>query len=264
MVKTTMELNFVRPPSSSSNWVWYPYVLMSALPMANETDVCFEWGSGKDSDLVDTVEGLYQRVLAGRVQVLLDDHKYDSFITAVCLIIRLLKLTPEKAILYVKTLLATRKEVYDLPGETANLSQIFRYRRPLTVLFCGDRDSAICFEESLTFELKALPKYSKVVHGGCRGVDSYAGELAKLLNIQVVSFPVSSKEWDEQGRAAGPIRNEKMLDETSPDMVLAFHVDISMSKGTRDMMARAWKRKIPVYLHDLKRKTQFEGDFSVL
>ncbi len=146
----------------------------------------------------------------------------------------------------------------------ADFPQIFRYRRPLTVLFCGDRDSAICFEESITFELKALPRFSKVVHGGCRGVDSYAGELAKLAGFQVLSFPVTSKEWNEQGRAAGPIRNEKMLDETSPDMVIAFHVDISMSKGTSDMMARAWKRGIPVYLHDLKRKSKFEGDFSVL
>lgn len=52
------------------------------------------------------------------------------------------------------------------------------------------------------------------------------------------------------GRAAGPIRNGEMLAEGRPDLVVAFHLDIARSRGTRDMVNRALRAGVPVLLVD--------------
>jgi hypothetical protein len=140
---------------------------------------------------------------------------------------------------------------------------IENYKPPIKVIFCGDRNTAVCFESVITFELKALPEDSVVFHGGCKGIDLYVEDLAKGLGIETKEFRVTRDDWNTKGLSAGPQRNQKMLEEI-PSYVVAFHPDISMSKGTRDMMNRAWSSGIPVYIHDLKRKGKFEGDFSVL
>lgn len=43
---------------------------------------------------------------------------------------------------------------------------------------------------------------------------------------------------------AGPIRNKQMLLEERPDKVVAFHNDLSKSRGTADMLRQAEKRGI--------------------
>jgi hypothetical protein len=45
-----------------------------------------------------------------------------------------------------------------------------------------------------------------------------------------------------QGKAAGPIRNQRMIDEGKPDLVIAF----PGGRGTADMVSRAKKAGIPV------------------
>src|SRR5262249_16770583 len=42
-------------------------------------------------------------------------------------------------------------------------------------------------------------------------------------------------EWDELGKKAGPLRNQRMLDEGKPDLVVAF----PGGGGTKDMVRRA-------------------------
>lgn len=83
----------------------------------------------------------------------------------------------------------------------------------------------------------------KVIHGDCRGADRMAGEYAEHQGCSVFKFPA---DWTKYGRAAGPIRNQQMLDEGKPDLVLAFHDDIERSKGTKDMVIRARNAGIPV------------------
>mgnify|MGYP001615970522 CR=1 FL=1 len=39
-----------------------------------------------------------------------------------------------------------------------------------------------------------------------------------------------------------------MLDYGKPDIVLAFHSDLSKSKGTKDMVRRSQEAEIPVYI----------------
>lgn len=55
-------------------------------------------------------------------------------------------------------------------------------------------------------------------------------------------------DWEKHGKAAGPIRNQQMLTEGKPDIVVAFSDNLSNSKGTADMCRRAHKAGLPVYV----------------
>lgn len=84
-----------------------------------------------------------------------------------------------------------------------------------------------------------------VVHGAAPGADSMANACAGDIGAVVEPYPA---EWDKYGRAAGPRRNQQMLDEGKPDVVLAFHDNLAESKGTGDMVRRAKKAGLPVYV----------------
>jgi len=45
-------------------------------------------------------------------------------------------------------------------------------------------------------------------------------------------------EWDELGKKAGPLRNQRMLDEGKPDLVVAF----PGGGGTKDMVSARLRR----------------------
>lgn len=84
-----------------------------------------------------------------------------------------------------------------------------------------------------------------VVTGDCRGVDWYVG---KYCHERDIPCRRKKADWDRYGRAAGPIRNKKILDEYKPKVVVAFHDDIENSKGTKDMLNQAKSRGIPTIL----------------
>lgn len=114
-------------------------------------------------------------------------------------------------------------------------------RSTVRILVCGSRDWN---DVGLIRErLEKFPKDSIVIHGGCRGADIISGMIAEELGMEVLCFPA---EWGKFGRSAGPKRNQRMLDEGIPDIVLAFHGDIGSSKGTLDMVKRAKDRGVPV------------------
>lgn len=74
-----------------------------------------------------------------------------------------------------------------------------------------------------------------IIHGANpRGADKLADELADELGIPKLRFPA---DWDEHGKAAGPIRNQRMIDEGRPTYVLAF--PDPKSRGTWDMVKKA-------------------------
>lgn len=110
-----------------------------------------------------------------------------------------------------------------------------------TWLVCGGRD----FADGAMFEFlmsqlvaaKGLP--AKVVHGAARGADSMADEWARDFALEVAAV---AADWQTHGRAAGPIRNQKMLDEHKPNLVIAF----PGGRGTADMVDRARKAGIDV------------------
>lgn len=102
----------------------------------------------------------------------------------------------------------------------------------MIILICGSRDWS---DKSLILSTIVSLRPTKIIHGACRGADIIAGEVAKELGISVQEFPA---DWNRYGRSAGPRRNQQMLDEGKPDMVIAFHDNIESSKGTKDMISR--------------------------
>jgi len=103
----------------------------------------------------------------------------------------------------------------------------------MRVLVCGSRDWDD--RSAILRELQKLPPDTEIIHGAAVGADSIAGEIATDLGLAVRSFPA---EWNRHGRAAGPIRNNRMLKE-NPDLVLAFTKNLLRSRGTADMVRRA-------------------------
>lgn len=112
----------------------------------------------------------------------------------------------------------------------------------LTVLVCGGRDftNSTLLYETLD-HLHRLSGIARIVEGGQRtlergkivgGADYFATCWA--LSRRVPST-IMQAEWTKYGPAAGPIRNQRMLDETHPDLVVAF----PGGRGTADMVAKA-------------------------
>lgn len=113
----------------------------------------------------------------------------------------------------------------------------------MRLLVCGSRDWA---DEGLIERvLSGYARETVVIHGGAPGADKLAGAAAKKLGMSVDVFPA---DWAHYGKAAGPKRNQKMLDKGQPDAVIAFHPDLSQSKGTKDMIERSEKAGLSVTL----------------
>jgi hypothetical protein len=108
----------------------------------------------------------------------------------------------------------------------------------ISLLVCGSRTvTDLKWVRCLADTFKYL-KVSKVIHGGAKGADTLAGLAAQLLKLDEHVFMA---DWDRHGKAAGPIRNQEMLDEGRPDLVLALYPDTGITKGTKDMVDRARK-----------------------
>ncbi len=110
----------------------------------------------------------------------------------------------------------------------------------LRILVCGDRNWTD--RECITRELLRYDPTSIIVQGTCRGADKMAAESAQMLGLHCEGY---APDWERYGRAAGPIRNKRMLD-TGIHLVLCFHNDIGNSKGTRNMMNQALARGIEI------------------
>lgn len=70
-----------------------------------------------------------------------------------------------------------------------------------------------------------------IVHGGAKGADDLADQWAVANWCPVEEYKA---DWDTHKKAAGPIRNAKMLKESKPDLVVAFPT--KASKGTWHMV----------------------------
>lgn len=111
----------------------------------------------------------------------------------------------------------------------------------MRLLICGGRD----FDDFQMFDRwlrQVIADYEwpgAVISGMAPGADTMAADWAKQRGITVDAFPA---DWERHGRSAGPIRNQQMLDEGKPDLVLAF----PGGRGTSDMVARAKKTGVKV------------------
>jgi hypothetical protein len=122
-----------------------------------------------------------------------------------------------------------------------------------TILVCGGRDYddrdkvyntlyQVCEDRGWNSEPdqygNTLPRV-RIIHGGAKGADSIADDFA-VVNWCVLS--VYPANWRKYPKAAGCIRNQQMLDEGQPDLVVAF----PGGNGTADMVKRAKKAGIEV------------------
>ena len=110
----------------------------------------------------------------------------------------------------------------------------------MRVLVCGGREFNDYGKVSDTLcAIHQETGISCVIHGGARGADHLASEWAK---IYCVGERVEFADWDQHGKAAGPIRNQRMLDVYLPNLVVAF----PGGRGTDDMVRRAEKAGVKV------------------
>ena len=109
------------------------------------------------------------------------------------------------------------------------------------VLVCGGRN----YQDwaRLTAVLDSLDTedapITKIVNGAARGADKMSTGWALGNGTDFVEYPA---DWKQYGKAAGAIRNQKMLDSEAIDLVVSF----PGGNGTADMVKRALKRGIPV------------------
>jgi hypothetical protein len=112
---------------------------------------------------------------------------------------------------------------YDDRGALWKALDAAHNKRPITLLIHGD-----CGQVD--------PETGRVI---C-GADKLAGVWADARGIKVKAVPA---DWKGRGRKAGPERNQQMLVEFKPEVVIAF----PGGSGTADMCARAQAAGIPVW-----------------
>lgn len=120
----------------------------------------------------------------------------------------------------------------------------------MRILVTGSRDWD---DEHLVF--KALDTYAKplggdpldevvIVHGACpTGADAMAQRWAELRGIKTEPHPA---DWGKYHRAAGPRRNQEMVD-SGADYCIAF--PMPNSRGTKDCAGKAYKAGIPLFVY---------------
>ena len=111
------------------------------------------------------------------------------------------------------------------------------------IVVTGSRDWNSWGPIYTAFNVLCLGVSDVLGHGNQRGADKMAGKVAKNYGMVVRPFDA---DWEQFGKNAGPIRNGEMLSQIKPHLVLAFHNDISHSKGTKDCVRRARELDIPV------------------
>lgn len=151
------------------------------------------------------------------------------------------------------------------PTSTLDLALASWYTERMRIVVSGDRDWSD--EETVAEVLKYCLMIAEesgeeleVVHGNQgkkdgTGLDKMAGRIAKNLGAKVTAVPA---DW-RIGKGAGPARNKKMLD-MDPSFLIAFHADLKSSRGTKNCVKEALKRKIPVALVENSEAVLFSGD----
>lgn len=81
-------------------------------------------------------------------------------------------------------------------------------------------------------------KPDKIISGGAAGPDTYAEAIAAVNGIDFEQYPA---EWDELGKAAGPIRNREMA--KAADALVAIWN--GHSAGTKSMISVAIEENVP-------------------
>ncbi len=111
----------------------------------------------------------------------------------------------------------------------------------MRILVCGGRDyrDSTCVTDSME-RLRRAGLISLLIHGDASGADRLASQWARDAGMDQVSYPAN---WKAHGRAAGPMRNRRMLHHGRPQALVAF----PGGRGTEDMMSLALQAGLPVW-----------------
>jgi hypothetical protein len=137
------------------------------------------------------------------------------------------------------------------------------------VIVCGARTASVTdWHDAVTGAL--APDWgitpSILMHGACgcdaddgmlacmNGIDAVADQIGRAYGYRVIPMPAA---WKRRGLAAGPIRNNEMLNVLTAlracgyaVAVLAFHDRIADSKGTKNMVDKARFARVPYAVYD--------------
>ena len=121
------------------------------------------------------------------------------------------------------------------------------------VIVCGGRDfiDYDFVSKTLNYINKHYP-INLIIQGGAKGADTLAKNWAIENNVYCDTY---NANWNEHGRAAGPIRNTEMLEKGCPDFVIAF----PGGKGTNNMIEQAQKKVISVLSIKINDNEEYVG-----
>lgn len=93
---------------------------------------------------------------------------------------------------------------------------------------------------------------NEVVSGGASGADALGEEYERHNSIPLKIFKA---DWNQHGKAAGPIRNKEMA--TYADALIAFWDGVS--KGTMNMIQEARNAGLKVYVYQYNTAERLEN-----
>lgn len=124
----------------------------------------------------------------------------------------------------------------------------------MRVLVCGDREFDDWELLSEVLEPYFFEPNSHFITGKAPGADflvrvylKYMLLYPKNISKYLTEYPA---DWKKYGNSAGPIRNQQMLDEGKPDLVVAF----PGGKGTANMVKLAEEAGVKVIRIDSESK----------
>lgn len=100
----------------------------------------------------------------------------------------------------------------------------------MKALVCGGRD--FTDRTQLFNYLDTMTSITFIIEGGARGADRLAKQWAQARGVPYRTYPA---DWSRYRSAAGSTRNQQMLDEAQPDIVIAFQG----GRGTANMVRLA-------------------------
>ena len=111
---------------------------------------------------------------------------------------------------------------------------------------CRDYNNYELFKSHLDEIIESEKDEIIIISGHCSGVDLMGERYAEENSFKVEIF---LPEWEKYGRAAGPIRNRKMVN--TSDIVIAFWD--GKSKGTKSLISYAEKVGKELIKIDIKK-----------
>lgn len=125
------------------------------------------------------------------------------------------------------------------------------------ILVTGSRElnaeSAPTIKAALVREIGTSdPATFTIVHGASKGADELAHKAARELGMRVQPFRA---DWQTHGNAAGPIRNQEMLDSGVHKVIAFTNKPLEQSRDTQALVGRARNAGIPTAVVDTATPT---------